>query len=138
MNDKQMLNIEVGGADSLSQSRSVTAHPAVLKTLGWVKEHLSEAVIVESGKTSKGWWRKWSDGFIEQGGEVVSSSEGQITITFLKAFSSSTSYIAVKNVGSHYDSVIHDRCVSLYGYTASSVKTYHYWNYDSRWYAAGY
>lgn len=67
MADSEKL-ISEGGGSSLPQSRSVTAHPDVLKTLGWVKEHLGDAVIVESGKTSTGWWRKWSDGFIEQGG----------------------------------------------------------------------
>lgn len=137
MSDSQTLTTR-GGVNSLSQSRSVTAHPDVLKALEFLKGRSGKNVIVESGKTSTGWWRKWSDGFIEQGGKVVSSTNGQITITFPKSFSSSTSYFAVKNVGSSYDNALNDRGVSLFGYTASSVKTYHYSNYDSRWYAAGY
>ena len=49
-------------------------------------------MIVEQGKTSSGWWRKWSDGFIEQGG-VLSGNESTV-ITFHFPFSD-TQYIAM-------------------------------------------
>lgn len=87
-------SMAMGGVNSLSQSRSVTAHPDILKTLGWVKERTSNSVIVESGKTSTGWWRKWSDGFIEQGGSITLKEGVNTTITFLKMYTD-TSYTAL-------------------------------------------
>ena len=38
--------------------------------------------IIESQTTANGWYRVWSDGWCEQGGEFVNAS----TITFLKPF----------------------------------------------------
>ena len=48
---------------------------------------MGEHVVVESGETSTGWWRKWSDGFIEQGGTTTSGAwTNPPTLTFMKAF----------------------------------------------------
>ena len=59
----------------------------MLKTLSFFKEHMGEHVVVESGETSTGWWRKWSDGFIEQGGTTTSGAwTNPPTLTFMKAF----------------------------------------------------
>ena len=51
-------------------------------------------MIVESGKTASGWWRKWSDGFIEQGGSLTLREGGNTTITFPKMYTD-TSYTAL-------------------------------------------
>ena len=90
MDYKQTLNA-VGGGDSPSQSRSVTAHSDVLKALRHLNERSSDSVIVESGKTSTGWWRKWSDGFIEQGGRFT-PTKGNTLITLSQIYSD-TSYL---------------------------------------------
>ena len=48
-----------------------------------------KAYITETGRSASGWWRKYSDGFIEQGG-VVSFANAQVvnfTVNFAKAFS---------------------------------------------------
>ena len=52
--------------------------------------------LVESGKSGTHWYRKYSDGFIEQGG-YYSSLAQPATITFLKAFSN-TNYVIVGHI----------------------------------------
>ena len=51
--------------------------------------------MTEFEETSSGWWRKWSNGLIEQGGvsavKTNGNSVGNTTITLLKPFSN-TSY----------------------------------------------
>lgn len=95
--------------------------------------------LIDSWRSGNNWYRKWSDGFIEQGGPVSSSEQGEITITFNISFSNASSYVIFKNVGSNYDSYMNDRGVSFYSLTANSATTYHYSNYTaSKWYACGY
>lgn len=72
----------MGWVNSLSQSRSVTANPDVLKALRHLNNRSSDSVIVESGKTSTGWWRKWSDGFIEQGGRFTPTKTNTLVTIF--------------------------------------------------------
>lgn len=69
----------------------VSADPvvsAVLKALGL-------SYVVEQGQSDDGltWWRKWSNGWCEQGGVVLNSShDTTVTVTLPIAFSS-TNYI---------------------------------------------
>ena len=53
------------------------------------------AVIVETKISGANWYRRWSDGWIEQGGVVnmpISSATGQKTVTLLKAYKN-TNYV---------------------------------------------
>lgn len=92
MADSEKL-ISEGGGSSLPQPRSVTANPDVLKALRHLEERSSNTVIVESGKTSSGWWRKWSDGLIEQGGKTANATRDGLTVSFYKSFSSTNYYV---------------------------------------------
>lgn len=49
-----------------------------------------KAYITDSWVSGTSWYRKWSDGWIEQGGEVQSSTD--INVTFYKPFASPSSY----------------------------------------------
>ena len=60
----------------------MTANADVKKALEFLKDRSSESVIVESGKTSTGWWRKWSDGFIEQGGRFTPTKTNTLVTLF--------------------------------------------------------
>lgn len=77
----------VGGANA----KSIAPNNDVLKALEFLKGRSGESVIVESGKTSTGWWRKWSDGFIEQGGSFTPSKSNTL-ITFSQIYSD-TNYL---------------------------------------------
>ena len=53
------------------------------------------AVIIETKISGTNWYRRWSDGWIEQGGVVnmpISSAVGQKTVTLLKAYKN-TNYV---------------------------------------------
>jgi hypothetical protein len=51
------------------------------------------AVVIESYVNGSSWYRKWSDGWIEQGGSIYVSASGQ-ALNFLMAFSD-TNYTIV-------------------------------------------
>lgn len=53
-----------------------TANSEVKKTLN----ALNERRVIEAGGNSDAWYRKWSDGFVEQGGEVEAGFNKQTTI----------------------------------------------------------
>lgn len=61
-----------------------TANSEVKKTLN----ALGERRVIEAGKNGTTWYRKWSDGWIEQGGQIEANI-GQATVTFPKAFTDS-------------------------------------------------
>lgn len=44
--------------------------------------------IIETGESEDGnqWYRKWSDGWIEQGGKAITPTTGTTTVTYLKEF----------------------------------------------------
>ena len=42
----------------------------------------SKAHLVDSWRSGANWWRKWSDGFIEQGGKYSKSSNNSTNVQF--------------------------------------------------------
>lgn len=108
--------------------------------MNFFKEHMGERVIVESGKTSTGWWRKWNDGFIEQGGYGESGvndyGRWQKTISFAKSFSDSN-YSIVGSGGRKTVTDTNDLC-----YFRNRTKTGVTLNGNNAsyfcWYASGY
>ena len=48
--------------------------------------------VIESGSNSNGWYRKWSDGFIEQW-NVLASNQTKQTINLPVSFSNTTYYV---------------------------------------------
>lgn len=67
---------------------------ALATTIGGASAE-SPAVIVETKMSGVNWYRRWSDGWLEQGGIVnmpISSATGQKTVTLLKAYKN-TNYV---------------------------------------------
>ena len=111
-----------------------SANGTHIATTAWVR---GKGVLVESGKSGTIWYRKYSDGFIEQGG-TVSISEWQIpTITLLKAFSNTNYTICVSGIS--YNGAYH-AIGCLQSKTTTSFKHYFYNNQsiNPSWYACGY
>lgn len=92
--------------------------------------------VVESGKASTGWWRKWSDGFIEQGGRNTTSSSVYTTVTLHKSFSATNYYVVGSGerstrIETHDMFFVSERTKTSFTYTGFNSKTV-------AWYAAGY
>lgn len=96
--------------------------------------------LVESAKSGTNWYRKYSDGFIEQGGIHNISAQGSWdlpTITFLKPFSNTNYSISVSGIS--YNGSYH-AIGCLQSKTTTSFKHYFYnnVNINPSWYACGY
>lgn len=98
----------------------------------------SRRYVKETGKSSDGtkWYRKWSDGWIEQGGVYIFSGTTNQTVAFMKSFSN-TDYIALFMAGSRSGSGA-DISIYLTAKDTSHVGVYPDRSGDLNWYACGY
>ena len=100
-----------------------TANANVKKVLNALR---GEGSVIKSWKSDDGtqWYRKWSDGFLEQGGVVSDiNTEASVTVTFPLAFSSVCSVIVEKtrhNAGDAYCPGISQDSVTLSQFTVRS------------------
>ena len=92
------------------------------------------AVVVENYINGSSWYRKWSDGFIEQGSRINLSDAYNVHIDFLTNFSSNSSYILLGHL--HAQNATANLGVIAYGYTGFNVDNATGGNFH--WYAAGY
>ena len=102
--------------------------------------------VIESGSNENNtqWYRKWNDGFIEQGGNIIINlnNAGEGTINFLTPFNT-TSYIPVITVYNSSGSWIYgwikwdSRTKNNFTYFSSGSKAGDTSN-GSFWYASGY
>ncbi len=101
--------------------------------------------IVETWKNGTNWYRKWSDGWIEQGGYCSTFTSGTHTLNLNIAFSNTAYYFARSSQSSVLDSTLsaNMRDSGYHSKTTSTVSMY--WNTDmtnSRkgfdWYACGF
>ena len=123
-----------------------TTNSTVKKTLDALYNRTSNSVIVESGKSSTSWWRKWSDGFIEQGGKTANVTNSGLNISFAKSFSNTNYYVLATVTGSNSsDTGSYEYGLTVaYPTSKSSFKVYlrsYENNYVSKpifWYANGY
>ena len=132
-----------GGGNSNSLAKAAP-NADVLKTLNWIKSRLqnsdSGTRIVDTYRSGSKWWRKYSDGFIEQGDSVLQSQgyRGQKTITLHTPFKS-TSYTCLaisyttaqgnNDIGMPISKTTSSFTVGLY---VTTTGTYYHW------YACGY
>lgn len=102
----------------------------------------SRRYVKETGKSSDGtsWYRKWSDGWIEQGG-ITQSARGATsrTIKLCTTFSSSNYFVVVQSyTGGSYDSKhnnfhVEEKSLSSFSTVASCAE-----DVACLWYACGY
>lgn len=115
----------------------MVANEDVKKTLN----ALAERRVVESGKTSSGWYRKWSDGFLEQGGTVPTTTNAEISVTLNKSFTTTKYNLQLCGFG--------DNWVSGWGIRQKSKSLSYFVFYidtpggatgitQADWYASGY
>ena len=128
-------------------SSSVEADDLALVPLDLSFKSLSDkpkAYITETWRSETSWYRKWSDGFIEQGGKLTFTSTTVIVkeITFNKPFASSMfglSLMAGRNSGAQADS---EYSYGVYAYSTTKVSISAWKETGSAttlwWYANGY
>ena len=88
------------------------------------------AYITEKWSSGTSWYRKYSDGWIEQGGRFTKSGYGYTTVTFPVAFSKIVYYAGVNHQGAY-------RGVDMSKTTLTGSTQLGYEN-DTCWYACGY
>ena len=95
--------------------------------------------VTETYRNGNQWYRKWSDGFIEQGGTIATSQKGyeSITISLPTAFTTTTYTVLTGgtntgNLGSGVD-VISEKTT-----TGFKTHTHHKGDALPTWYACGY
>lgn len=125
------------------QLAAITADQTTKKVLEFLKNRNSaEAYVVETWSDGAQWYRRYSDGFIEQGGVIADISSSQIeTVTFHTSFSN-TNYVfnlskQISDTGSSFSA----RAVGDINSdkSTSSVKIFH-WGVVTNltWFACGY
>ena len=101
-----------------------------------ISEKVNERVyLVESAVNDDGsWYRKHSDGWIEQGGMIASGGGSAITVTFLIPFAS-TMYHIVKNPRYTTSNTAYYSHLYCYNCTMTTFTTSNL--ADTSWYACG-
>ena len=113
----------------------VSADPVVSAVLGAVgKRYLVESWKADDGRS---WFNRYSDGFIEQGGRVVTAAANLFDITFPMAFSS-TNYSFLATMGDTYTGDSGDWYIQISsGRTPTSIRV-SCRTRSADWYACGY
>ena len=92
--------------------------------------------VIDVYNDGTNWYRKWSDGWLEQGG-ILAAENRSITLIFLLPFLDNK-YSISKNIGSNLGTTASDAGVSFQSLTQTSAITVQSTNYlSSRWYACG-
>ena len=128
-----------GGASDNVKLSSVVPDAEILKTLNWLKARSENAaLLVKTYRNGETFYRKYSDGFIIQGGYFANRDtlgEGaEHTVTLPTSFTN-TKY---KVLRSAYNAKVGGDC--MYYTSAKSQKTTSFvaWNDSSRYYAGTY
>lgn len=99
------------------------------------------AYITKTWRSGASWYRKWSDGFLEQGG-VMPTAKGvtKRTISFNASFSSTTDYVVLVQSYQEGSSEPHYNNFHVLSKTASGFTGYNgcVENIGNIWYACGY
>lgn len=96
----------------------------------------TSAVLTKTWIQGTSWYRKYSDGWIEQGGEFTKQRDTNITVTFPVAFQNTNYTIAT----SQYSNLSRDSpgCSFSDKYTTGFSHNYGSWGSKWGWYACGY
>lgn len=99
------------------------------------------ATVVDSGRSSDGtiWYRKWSDGWLEQGG-LTTANQTPVDVTYVKSYANTDYTIIVANQdlsasptgGVNQSPFVYKKTVSGFG-----VGQYKTTNRKTEWYACG-
>ena len=127
-------------AEEVAKAVKAAASADVLSALNWLKSQLGKAdQVVEERHEGSSFYRKYSSGFIEQGGNIKSvTGSADKAVTFLKGFSSMDYVVTGSINGESRDPM--EYCVYIYPYTETGFKYYMRGTNVTNfcWYACGY
>ena len=106
--------------------------------IGQLENHGAGATVVESYRNGTEWYRVWSDGWLEQGGSDLTSSDNG-TKNFLLPFAD-TNYTALISINSRAFNgfcAIYKASVSYFTYRAVDLNGSQNSNCKAGWYACG-
>lgn len=97
--------------------------------------------IVETQRNDTEWYRVWSDGWIEQGGEIFQDNDAIYVVNLLKPYTNTDYYANVSTgIDNFNTSSLTTKYISVYNFTTTSFTTYTT-NTNGlkrkRWYACG-
>lgn len=95
MEKKERVNVFAGEVKTLIPDEVKQAVLAALNALN-AKAGRPNAYVVETWRSGSNWYRRWSDGFTEQGGELTVGSSYQLqTIQLHRSFSTTTYDVSI-------------------------------------------
>lgn len=108
---------------------------------GLIEKLNSMKYVVETGQSEDGnqWYRKWSDGWIEQGGFCKIAQDTTTDISLLIPFTTLNYNVIITALGGSRSNGQYLNGNSLYdkNYNFFTIYTYDY-TFDRNWYACGY
>lgn len=122
INDNQELEINNSGVSekiTLGQLRTFIASNKVdLDGSNATFPHIVESFVSSDGLS---WYRKYSDGWIEQGGMIGGSYHNNGNINFLVPFLDTKYIVNFANYTNETGSIINKRNICLNGYSATGI-----------------
>lgn len=98
------------------------------------------AVIVQNYKNGNSWYRVWSDGWIEQGGAVSTTNNGEKSVSLIKTMTTTNYFVTAQTTGSRINNVTYLNSYTIVSRTTSGFTLYVGYTDDrtTLWYACGY
>lgn len=122
---------------------SLTASKTVKGLTQWADTTISEtrpAVVIEFFQDSASWYRKWSDGWLEQGGYVPRGTVlNDVYVNYPHTFANTPKYISVALLNNSNSSTATPYLsVAVRNITTAYFSCYRNTDVDRSWYACGY
>ena len=116
------------------------ANQTIKKVLNHLNSKIGTGGVVDSWSDGQGnFWRKYADGFIEQGGSIEHPRDSTVTVTLAKEFASGDSYQAFAQSCGHNSNDSNNNSNVVMNKTAQSFDIRSFEAvHTSSWYACGY
>ncbi|ARQ45899.1 phage tail protein [Oxalobacter formigenes] len=115
----------------------VATNPGLIDITGLANEVATHKHVTKTYNDGTNWYRKWSDGWVEQGGVLPVIQNADYTLTFPVPFAD-TSYTLIKCNGAKLNEVTWLSTMTFFNYSVTSAQTYNAgYTSDCRWYGCG-
>lgn len=121
--DQSSADIRIRGANGSKELRNVG-----FKRLLRAEEIADRRVVINTWRSGNNWWREWSDGWVEQGGQAIVPKPSynypeDTTITFTRAFTGPWPYISYQLIYTATDILPNNIVISSLSLTSMKLNT---------------